>query len=41
MSININIGGIREMSQQLRTLIALGEDVGSIPTTHMVVHNRL
>lgn len=31
----------REMAQQIRTLIALAEDRGSIPSTHMVAHNYL
>ena len=29
------------MAQQLRTLIALPEDWGSIPSTHMAAHNHL
>lgn len=28
------------MAQWSRALIALKEDLGSIPTTHMVVHNH-
>ena len=29
------------MSQQLRALAALAEDVGSVPSTHMMVYNHL
>jgi hypothetical protein len=30
-----------EVAQQLRALIALPEDLSSIPSNHMVVHNHL
>lgn len=33
--------GAGEISQWLRTLIALSEDLRSIPSTHMVAHNHL
>lgn len=29
------------MAQQLRALVALAEDQGSVPITNMEVHNRL
>ena len=32
---------VREMAQQLRALAALAEDLGSVPSTHTVVHNHL
>lgn len=31
--------GVGEIAQQLRELIILPEDLGSIPSTHMVAHN--
>ena len=34
-------GGAGEMAQWLRALDALPEDPGSIPSTHMAVHNCL
>lgn len=33
--------GAREMAQRLRTLAALAEDLGSVPSTHIVTHNCL
>lgn len=30
-----------EMAQQLRPLVAYAGDPGSVPTTHMVLHNHL
>ena len=33
--------GAREMVQRLRALAALPEDMGSIPSSHMGVHNHL
>ncbi|MGE9641647.1 hypothetical protein ACQP3J_31930, partial [Escherichia coli] len=30
-----------EMAQQLRALVALPEDLGSVPRTDMAVHNHL
>lgn len=30
----------REIDQQLRALVAHGEDIGSSPSTHMVAHNH-
>ena len=30
------ISGARELTQQLRVLVALAEDLGSVPITHMV-----
>lgn len=33
--------GSGEMGQQLRTLAALLEDLGSIPSAHMVAHSQL
>jgi hypothetical protein len=30
-----------EVAQWLRALVALAEDLGSVPSTHMVVHNYL
>ena len=33
--------GVREMAQWLRALAALTEDLGSIPTNHMVANNDL
>lgn len=29
------------MAQQLRTLAAFPEDLGSVPSTHVVAHNHL
>jgi hypothetical protein len=34
-------GGAGEMSQRLRALAALLEDLGSTPSTYMVAHNCL
>ena len=31
----------REMVQWLRALVALAEDPGSVPSTHMVAYNHL
>jgi hypothetical protein len=33
--------GTREVVQWLRTLVALAEDLGSVPSTHMVGYNHL
>ena len=33
--------GTGEMAQQLRALSALAEDLGSIPSTHMVANNHM
>jgi hypothetical protein len=33
--------GVGEMAQRLRALIALPEDLSSIPSNHMVAHNHL
>jgi hypothetical protein len=33
--------GSREMAQQSRALAALPEDLGSVPSIHMVVHNSI
>jgi hypothetical protein len=33
--------GPGEMAQWLKGLAALAEDLGSIPNTHLVVHNHL
>jgi hypothetical protein len=30
-----------EMAQQLRVLIALTEDLGSVPGTHVMIHNHI
>jgi len=32
--------GAREMAQRLRALVALAEDLDSVPSTHMVAHNH-
>jgi hypothetical protein len=32
---------VLEMAQQLRTLTALAEDQGSIPSTHVMAHKHL
>lgn len=32
-------GGAGKMTQQLRALVALAEDPGSVLSTHMVAHN--
>jgi hypothetical protein len=34
-----NVGKAKEMAQQLRSLGALPEDMGSVPSTHMTAHN--
>ena len=34
-------GGTREMTQLLRVLTAFPEYLGSVPSTHMAVHNYL
>jgi hypothetical protein len=36
-----NKQGARGVAQQLRALVALAEDQGSIPSTHMGAHNHL
>jgi hypothetical protein len=41
LTIYEKILGAEEMAQQLRALAALPEDLGSIPSTHMVAHNCL
>jgi hypothetical protein len=33
--------GVRELAQQLRALVALIEDLGSVSSTHMVPHHHL
>jgi hypothetical protein len=33
--------GVREMAQQLKTLVALAEDPDFVPSIHMVTHNHL
>ena len=35
------VKGSGEMNQQLRALTALPEDLSSIPSTHMEIHNSL
>jgi len=37
----MKIRGAEELTQQLRALAALPEDLGSIPTAYMVAHNCL
>jgi hypothetical protein len=38
----LNVGWkAREMAQQLRVLVALPEDPGSIPSIHLMAHNCL
>lgn len=37
-SFNILYTGAGELAQQWRALAALGEDLGPIPSTHMVAH---
>jgi hypothetical protein len=32
--------GTGEMAQRLRALVALAEDLESVPSTHMVAHNH-
>lgn len=35
------MSGAREMAQQLRVLAAFVRDPGLVPSTHLIVHNRL
>lgn len=39
--LKVESGGGREMAQLFRALVALVEDMGLIPTTHMVAHSSL
>jgi hypothetical protein len=41
LSLKIADGGVGEMAQWLRTLMALPEVLSSIPSNHMVAHNHL
>jgi hypothetical protein len=38
---NTRFKGARELAQWLKTLAALPEDLGSVPSTHMVTHMYL
>ena len=41
VSKNHDVYGAREMAQQSEALAALAEDLGWIPSIHMVAHNHL
>lgn len=34
-------GGAGEVAQQLRAFVAFAENMGSVPSTHMLDHNHL
>jgi hypothetical protein len=38
---NFPLSGAGEMAQQLRALVTLEEDLGSVPNTFMVAHSHL
>jgi hypothetical protein len=38
--LKMRLAGTREMTQQLRAFAALTEDLGSIPCTHWMAHDR-
>lgn len=40
MNLTVCYDGTGGMVQQLRALVILAEDLGYVPSTHMIVHNN-